>query len=126
MWVDGSRDDLHRLALNLLENALRHTPPGTAVRASVGRRAGEAVLVVEDRGPGIAPELRERIFERFVRVNDPELAVQPGTGLGLYIGRELARRQGAELSVAHSEPGGGSTLALRLDLARSTLTTAPT
>src|SRR5256885_16798019 len=59
------------------------------------------------RGIGIPAEMREQIFERFVRLNDPALALQPGPGLGLYISRELARRQGAELSVVRSEPGRG-------------------
>ena len=102
VWVDGSRDDLHRLALNLLENALRHTPPGTAVRASVGRRDGEAVLVVEDRGPGIAPELRERIFERFVRGSGDH---GQSFGLGLSIVRAVAERHGGSVSVEDAEPG---------------------
>jgi len=56
--VPGVRDDLHRLTLNLLENAVRHTPPGTSVSARTGIEDGSAILAVEDDGPGIAPELR--------------------------------------------------------------------
>jgi two-component system sensor histidine kinase SenX3 len=69
---------------------------------------------VEDRGVGIAPDQRERVFERFVRLEAEGETLQPGTGLGLYISRELARRLGGELEVLCSEPGHGSTLALRL------------
>src|SRR6185312_14786410 len=65
--VEGALDELHRLALNLIENALRHTPPGTHVHASLARAGEEVVLTVEDDGPGIPPELRPRLFERFVR-----------------------------------------------------------
>ena len=65
--VDGARDELHRLALNLMENAVRHTPAGTNVRAAVERVDGEVRLIVEDDGPGIPAELRDRVFERFVR-----------------------------------------------------------
>src|SRR3954447_6149099 len=63
--VLGAPDELHRLALNLLQNANAHTPRGTAVRASVTTEAGRAVLAVEDDGPGIPAEIRERIFDRF-------------------------------------------------------------
>ena len=65
--VDGARDELHRLVLNLMENALRHTDPGTAVEATVERRNGEVVLAVEDDGPGIPDDQREKVFERFYR-----------------------------------------------------------
>ena len=65
--ISGARDELHRLALNLLENALRHTDPGTAVEASVERINGQVVFSVEDDGPGIAPELHDKVFERFFR-----------------------------------------------------------
>ncbi len=65
--LEGARDELHRLTLNLLENALRHTDPGTAVEATVERIDGEVVLSVEDDGPGIPPELHDKVFERFFR-----------------------------------------------------------
>ena len=65
--VNGAADDLHRLAGNLIENALLHTPAGTPVTVSVRREDGSAVLEVADRGPGVPPELRGRIFERFAR-----------------------------------------------------------
>ena len=61
------RDELHRLVLNLIENALRHTDPGTAVEASVERQEGHVVLAVEDDGPGIPRDLRDKVFERFFR-----------------------------------------------------------
>ena len=65
--VDGARDELHRLVLNLIENALRHTPPGTRISASTASVDGHALLVVEDDGPGISREIESRVFERFVR-----------------------------------------------------------
>src|SRR5207244_7767677 len=64
--VHGVRDELHRLTLNLIENAVKHTPPGTRIRAATGADNGEAVLIVEDDGPGIPAELEERVFDRFV------------------------------------------------------------
>ena len=63
------QDELHRLVLNLMENALRHTDPGTAVEATVERSNGHVVLAVEDDGPGIPPELQDKVFERFFRAH---------------------------------------------------------
>ncbi len=65
--VAGVPDDLHRLALNLLENAVRHTPPGTHIHATTSLEDHDAMLVVEDDGPGIPEELRNTLFDRFVR-----------------------------------------------------------
>src|SRR5450755_1505801 len=80
--VQGSKDELHRLVLNLLENAVRHTPEGTQIRATVSASEGDAVLIVEDDGPGIPPELERRVFERFVRGGRDG---GRGSGLGLAI-----------------------------------------
>ena len=65
--VSGVADDLHRLAGNLIENALFHTPAGTPVTVSVRGEGGAAVLEVADRGPGVPSEMRDRVFERFAR-----------------------------------------------------------
>jgi signal transduction histidine kinase len=77
----------------------------------------EARLTVEDRGRGISPALAERIFERFQRMEDPDQPAVPGTGLGLYIARELAQRCGGSLDLEWTEPGQGSRFALHLPLA---------
>ncbi|MBA3327639.1 MAG: HAMP domain-containing histidine kinase [Solirubrobacterales bacterium] len=101
--VDGARDELHRLALNLMENAIRHTPEGTHVRAAVQRVNGEVRLVVEDDGPGIPAELRGRVFERFVRgAGDGGGSF----GLGLSIVRAVAESHGGR--VALDSPGNGA------------------
>jgi two-component system OmpR family sensor kinase len=101
--VPGVRDDLHRLTLNLLENALRHTPPGTHVRASTAHADGAGVLVVQDDGPGIAPELQRRIFERFVRGGRDG---GRGSGLGLAIVRAVAESHGGTVTLERPEEGG--------------------
>src|SRR5947209_8326947 len=102
--VPGVRDDLHRLSLNLLENAVRHTPPGTQIRARVGAHDGTANLVVEDDGPGIPSELEHRVFDRFVRgAGDGGR----GSGLGLAIVRAVAESHGG--SVRLERPAGGGT-----------------
>ena len=81
--VDGNPDELHRLALNLLDNGLRHTPAGTEIRVAVERRNGDAVLEVSDDGPGIPPGMEAQVFSRFVRGGGPaDLAETAAPGLG--------------------------------------------
>ena len=100
--VDGARDELHRLALNLMENAVRHTPPGTHVRAGVQQRNGHVRLTVEDDGPGVPPALRDRIFERFVRGEGDRGG---SFGLGLSIVRAVAQSHGGAVRVEDRAPG---------------------
>jgi two-component system OmpR family sensor kinase len=92
--VDGFGDDLHRLILNLLENALNHTPAGTHIVASTAMPGGYPMIVVEDDGPGIDPELQRRVFERFVR-GGGDTGGSTGTGLGLAIVDAVATAHGA-------------------------------
>jgi len=104
-YVDGARDELHRLTLNLVENAIRHTPPGTQVRASVERVEGQVRLTVEDDGPGIPPELKDRVFERFVRgVGDRG----GSSGLGLSIVHAVAESHGGAVVVVSPATNGAT------------------
>jgi two-component system, OmpR family, sensor kinase len=104
-YVDGARDELHRLTLNLVENAIRHTPPGTEVRASVERVDGHVRLIVEDDGPGIAPDLKDRVFERFVRgVGDRG----GSSGLGLSIVQAVAQSHGGTVTIVSPAINGAS------------------
>ncbi|HEX4186868.1 MAG TPA: HAMP domain-containing sensor histidine kinase [Solirubrobacteraceae bacterium] len=98
--VEASRDELHRLTINLIENALRHTPPGTAIRVSTGIAAdGSAELVVEDEGPGVPPELEANIFRRFVR----GAGDRGGSfGLGLAIVQAVAQSHGGTVTLDQS------------------------
>ena len=86
---------------NLVENAFVHTPPGTHVRLHTGRQEGGVVLSVEDDGPGIPPEQRAQVFERFFRGDGRQAS---GSGLGLAIALELAEAMGGTLS-AREPPG---------------------
>jgi two-component system, OmpR family, sensor kinase len=119
--VDGSRDEFHRLTINLLENALRHTDPGTEIRVSTGvDDDGQARLVVEDDGPGVPEHLRDTLFERFVR----GAGDRGGSfGLGLAIVRAVAETHGGSVTI---EPTGerdgapyGARFVVRLPAARS-------
>jgi len=116
--VSGARDELHRMALNLIENALRHTPPGTHVQASLGAgAAGDVVLTVQDDGPGIPPAIRARLFERFVRGAGDTGGKGGGSGLGLSIVRAVALSHGGDVTVDDA-PGGGARFTVRLPAAR--------
>jgi two-component system sensor histidine kinase TctE len=87
---------LRELLSNLIDNALRYTPPGGSVTVRVRSDAGQALLEVEDTGPGIAPGERRRVFERFYRILGSSA---PGSGLGLAIVREIARQHGADIEI---------------------------
>ena len=89
--VWAARADVAHILDNLIENAIRYTPPGTTVTIATGRSGRTSELVVSDTGPGIPPMDRDRIFERFYRGTDGRSA-GPGTGLGLAIVAELAER----------------------------------
>jgi two-component system, OmpR family, sensor kinase len=102
--VVGSRDDLQRVATNLIENALRHTPPGTHVNVSTHRLAdGSAELIVADDGPGIPPELRPKLFARFVR----GAGDRGGSfGLGLAIVSAVTHAHGGTVEADESHHAG--------------------
>jgi two-component system sensor histidine kinase MprB len=105
--VDGAPARLERAVWNLLENAGKWSKPGSTVEVTLA--GGE--LRVRDHGPGIAPEDRERVFDRFYRAASARS--QPGAGLGLAIVRDVAQAHGGSVS-AEEAPGGGALLRLRL------------
>ena len=109
----GDRDRIEQILINLLDNAAKYSPDGGEIKVSVSEADEHVRVAVADEGVGIAPTEQQAIFEKFYRV-DPHLTQTPGgTGLGLYICRELARRMGGEITVA-SEPGHGSAFVLEL------------
>jgi PAS domain S-box-containing protein len=112
-FATGDRDRIQQILINLLDNAAKYSPSGGGITVSVGETAEHIELSVTDEGVGIAPAEQEAIFEKFYRV-DPHLSQTPGgTGLGLYISRELAQRMSGEIAV-ESQPGSGSTFVLEL------------
>jgi signal transduction histidine kinase len=117
--VEGSADDLHRLVLNLLQNALVHTPEGTQVCVRLRDEDGPE-LVVEDDGPGIPAELRNRLFERFVRGHGD---TGGGSGLGLAIVRAVAETYGGSVELGERD-GGGACFVVKLPPARARQTAA--
>ncbi|GAA4362699.1 HAMP domain-containing sensor histidine kinase [Actinomadura verrucosospora] len=112
--VMGVPGRLSRVVGNLLDNAQRHAR--SEVRLSVGEEAGTAVVRVADDGPGVPPADRERIFERFVRLDDARSRDEGGAGLGLAIARDLVLAHGGDLAVREA-PGGGALFEVRLPAA---------
>jgi signal transduction histidine kinase len=112
---------LQQVVSNLLSNAVRFARGPIVVRTE--HRDGEVHLHVDDDGPGVAPEDREAIFDRFYRGR--EASGTPGTGLGLYVSREVARALGGDL-VAAVSPEGGARFTVRVPVTRTAAAGGPT
>jgi heavy metal sensor kinase len=116
----GDRRMIQRILANLLDNALKYTPSGGAVKVSLSEKNGEEVVVaVQDTGIGIPPVDLPHVFERFYRCDQSRS--EPGTGLGLSLARAFARAHQGDITVT-STPGQGSTFTLTLPKSRSNQT----
>jgi two-component system, OmpR family, sensor kinase len=112
--VEAARDEVHRLTINLIENALRYTPPGTRIYVTTARAGGQATLVVEDDGPGVPAELAPTLFERFVR----GAGDRGGSfGLGLAIVKAVAESHGGGVTMRTPDSGRGARFEVRLPAA---------
>lgn len=101
--VEGAAPQLQRLIRNLLDNAERHAT--STITLSVAERDDAVEAIVTDDGPGIPPDDREIVFERFARLDDARTPQSGGTGLGLAIAREIVHAHGGTLSVEDGTPG---------------------
>ncbi len=108
--IMGNRELLAQAGVNLLDNALRHTPAGTDIAVSLGERDGAVMLAVSDSGPGIAREDRERVFERFTRLENSRST--PGHGLGLSLVAAIAHAHGGTATLHDHQPGATVMLTL--------------
>jgi PAS domain S-box-containing protein len=113
--VRGDRGHTEEVLASVIENALIYSPPGTPVRVSCAPRGANVRFTVTDEGPGIPHEERERVFEKFYRGDPDQLHGVGGTGLGLYIARELVRRMDGRIEIAAAGPG--TTVVVELPLA---------
>ncbi|WP_255566474.1 cell wall metabolism sensor histidine kinase WalK [Iamia sp. SCSIO 61187] len=102
--VDGDPDALGRVVRNLFDNAIRHAARRMTV--SLAERSGTVHLVVEDDGPGVPPEDRHRVFERFVRLDDARGRDHGGSGLGLAIVAELVTAHDGAVTIGDATLGG--------------------
>ncbi len=115
--VEGSRDELHRMVLNLLDNAIRHTQANACIELALCEDKGDAVVEVADNGPGIPEPMRTQVFDRFVRGQGPaDTARGNGTGLGLAIVSAVAANHHGSVTAAES-PSGGALFVARIPLA---------
>jgi PAS domain S-box-containing protein len=115
--VVGDSERLHTIVSNLLSNAIKYAPDGGDITISFSRVPGFGRVTVSDHGVGIPPEDQARLFSPFTRVARKDLRYVPGTGMGLYLSRELARKQGGDVVLLYSSPGG-SAFAVTLPLAQ--------
>ncbi|MCX7751084.1 MAG: ATP-binding protein [Candidatus Bipolaricaulota bacterium] len=111
--VRGDRGRIEQVLLNLLSNAIRHTPPGGRIDIELHPRGSEVEVVVADTGPGIPPGDEERIFERFYR--GPGAVGTPGAGLGLAVAKAIVEAHGGRIW-AENRPEGGAALRFTLPL----------
>lgn len=116
--ADFDRVRISTVVGNLVSNAIKYSPAGTEVAVAIERGEHDVSVAVTDRGIGIRDEDMRHLFTRFGRLPRPETRDVPGTGLGLYLSRELARLHGGDITVT-SRPGSGSTFTLWLPLARA-------
>jgi two-component system sensor histidine kinase TctE len=107
--ITGDRFLLRDLIDNLVDNALRYTPEGGSVTVRCAGTVDGSVLVVEDSGPGIAPDQRERVFQRFVRLDERTT----GSGLGLAIVRDVAQVHAAQVGLGERAGGSGAVFTVR-------------
>jgi signal transduction histidine kinase len=114
VWADPER--VHQVLFNLLDNAVRFTPPGGRVLVTAQRQNGSCEVTVADTGPGIPAEHLPRLFERFYRVDSARSAKDGGTGIGLAIARSVVEAHGGHIR-AESEVGRGSAFTFDLPVA---------
>jgi signal transduction histidine kinase len=115
--VQADREALARALWNLLDNAVKYSPQNKTVWAKSTCENGRVAISVSDKGLGIAPHERKRIFKKFVRLASAELAGAKGTGLGLTMVAHIVAAHGGQVSV-DSEPGVGSTFTILLPSAK--------
>ena len=113
VWCDAER--ISQVLRNLLDNAAKHTPPGTPVALRAHREDTRVRIEVADRGPGLPAEDVALIFEKFGRGHQAAAQQTPGAGLGLYLSRQIVEAHGSELTV-ESAPGTGTVFAFDLEV----------
>jgi signal transduction histidine kinase len=114
--AEADPERIHQVLFNLVDNAVRFTPPGGEIRVTARRTDGRVEISVADTGVGIAAEHLPRVFERFYRVDASRSRDDGGTGIGLAIARSIVEGHGGRI-VARSDPGRGSTFTFDLPAA---------
>ncbi len=120
LYLHGDEQALSSVLLNLLDNALKYSPPESAVALDLSEQDGSVLLRISDRGPGIPEGEKSRVFRRFYRIGNEETRSSKGTGLGLFIVQEIIRAHQGQIRIL-DRPGGGSVFEVRLPQALSEL-----
>jgi signal transduction histidine kinase len=113
IFVNADRDAIEQVFINLIDNSIKYAHPGIEVVVSVNMNDKDCEIRIEDRGPGVPEVDRDKIFEKFHRVDDTLTSKQQGSGLGLSIARKILRDLGGDL-VYEARDGGGSCFIVRL------------
>lgn len=113
LMVTGERELLYRALSNLTENALRYTPSGGTVSLKLAMKEGNVLIRVTDNGIGVPPESREKIFERFYRVDKSRSRESGGVGLGLSIVKSIVEKHKGTVTLEALEPGSCFTVSLK-------------
>jgi two-component system, OmpR family, sensor histidine kinase SenX3 len=117
----GIAEDLRTAVINVLDNAVKYSPEGVHVRCSLAiSNYNSAALTITDTGVGLDSNQFKRIFKRFYRVPGRSMAKFKGTGLGLFLVRNIARQHGGDATATSPGPGLGTTIAITLPLASPT------
>lgn len=117
LTVMADRDRVAQVLGNYLSNSIRYSPDGSTVAVSARRGAGEVTIAVRDHGPGLTPEQREHVFERFYRIDPSRSRALGGSGIGLAIVHALADAMGGRAWAESDGPGTGSTFLVSLPVA---------
>lgn len=115
--VSGDAARLRQVLTNLVGNAITHGPEGSRITITVSPEDGRVITTVEDDGPGIPPEARELVFERFARLPGGLGSREPGSGLGLYIVRAIVEAHGGTVRIAEGTSGRGTRVLVDLPAA---------
>jgi len=117
LWADPDR--LMQVVTNLISNAAKFSPQGEAVRVSAEATDFDVRILIQDRGPGVPPEFRSRIFQRFAQADSLDRRQRTGSGLGLSISKALMERMSGDIGF-ESKPGEGTVFYVTLPRAGST------
>lgn len=117
-WATGDPAHFQEILMQLVDNAVKFSPAGSPISISARFSEGNLLLRVTDRGPGISPADRERVFESFVQADGGSTRLHGGTGVGLYICKQLVHLYGGKIWIEDPE-GGGTTLAFSIPQRRT-------
>lgn len=104
--VQGNAEKLHQVLINLISNACKYSPHGSLVTIGAKPGDGEMIIFVEDEGIGIPQELREKVFERFYRIDNSDSRMVGGTGLGLALVKDIVTTYGGRVWIESNQPSG--------------------